>query len=388
MSGALWLALRHASHHLGRTLLLVLSVGVTAFLPLATRVLSRQFEASLRGRAAETPLVAGARGSRFDLVMAQLYFRRADLPTVSMADWQSLQESGLADAIPLNIRFTARSRPIVCTPVDYFSLRRLRAGAGALPRRIGDVVLGAKAARALGLGPGDTIFSDQRELYDIAKAPALKMHITGVLSPTGGPDDECLFADIKTAWVLEGTSHGHADAAKVPASLTLDKAQNNTVVSEAMVDYNEVTDQNLASFHSHGDASTLALSGVILVPHSIKDESIIKARYNAKDKLQIVVPREVVDELIGQVLRLRGLMDALALVIGVVTALLIALVAALSARVRAREIETLHKIGASRGTIRAVFGFEMLVVVISGAILAGLAGALLAWSPLDLVKLL
>ncbi|MFA6043699.1 MAG: FtsX-like permease family protein [Phycisphaerales bacterium] len=388
MIGPLTMAMRHAAHHVGRTVILVLCVCVTVFLPLATRVLSRQFETALRARANNTPLVAGAKGSRFDLVMAALYFRRAELSPVNMADWQTLQDTGLADAIPLNVRFTSRERPIVCAPIDYLTLRNLRVARGTAPKRIGDAVLGANVAAALKLGPGDAIFSDQRELYDIAKAPALKMRITGVLAPSHGPDDDCVFADIKTAWILEGVSHGHADAAAVPPSLVLDKTPSNVVVSEAMVDYNEVTDANVGTFHQHGDATTLPLSGVILVPHSAKDESIIKARFNAKEKLQVVAPREVVDELIGQVLKLRSLMDALAVVVGVITGVLIALVTALSAKVRAREIEALVKIGASRSTILAIFGFEMLLVITLGAALAIGAAALLAAAPPDLVKLL
>lgn len=394
MRGPAHIALRHALHHAGRTVLLVLCVGVAAFLPLATRVLAAQFETSLRSRALNTPLVAGAKGSRFDLVMAALYYRRADVATISMADWQTLQDTNLADVIPLNVRFTARARPIVCTPVDYFDLRSLKVASGTLPARIGDALLGARAARELGLKSGDAIFSDQRELYDIAKAPALKMRITGVLAPSHSPDDDCVFADVKTAWLLEGVMHGHADPSRVPASLVEGKSDaaagspQNVVISEAMVDYNEVTDANIATYHMHGDATTLPLTGVILVPHSEKDRSIIKARFNAKDRLQVVSPGDVVDELISQVLRLAGLMDILSLVVAAITLVLIGLVTALSARVRAREIETLVKIGASRATIAAIFGLEMALVIALGLSLALLGAWALAAAPPDLVKLL
>lgn len=388
MMGAAYIAMRHAVHHKGRTLLLVMCVMVAAFLPLATRVLARQFETSLRERAARTPLVAGAKGSRFDLVMTVLYYRRADLATISMADWQALRDTELADVIPLNVRFTARHRPIVCTTLDYFELRGLRVAAGSFPERIGDAVLGARAARELGLQPGDVIFSDQRELYDIAKAPALKMRVSGVLAASHGPDDDCVFADIKTAWLLEGVMHGHADAAKMPSSLVEGSTEGNVVVSEAMVDYNEVTDANISTYHMHEDARTLPLSGVIVAPRSQKEGSLIKARFNAGQRAQVVSPGEVVDELIGQVLRLAGLMDILAMVVGAMTAVLIGLVTALSVRVRAREIETLVKIGASRATITAIFGLEIALVMALGIGLAGLGAWVLIRQPPDLVKLL
>ena len=183
MKGVGHLALRHALHHRGRTLILTLCVSVTVFLPLASAVLVHDYERALVARADATPLVAGARGNRFDLTLMALYFRASALPPIPFGELEPLRAGGEALAIPLHLRFTARGRPIAATSPEYYDVRGLRPERGTRPLRIGDALLGARVARELELGPGDALFSDQRELYDISKPPALKLHVCGVLAP-------------------------------------------------------------------------------------------------------------------------------------------------------------------------------------------------------------
>ncbi|NRA97286.1 MAG: hypothetical protein HRU14_13870, partial [Planctomycetes bacterium] len=82
MKGVWLLSWRHLRHSRAQTLVLVLCLAVSAFLPLATRLLVDRYEDELGARARETPLIAGAKGNRFDLVMSGLYFRKASLDTI------------------------------------------------------------------------------------------------------------------------------------------------------------------------------------------------------------------------------------------------------------------------------------------------------------------
>ena len=67
--------------------------------------------------------------------------------------------SGLADAIPLHVGFRAGPHPIVGTELAYFSWRDLGVASGRLPASLGECVLGAEAARSLGVEPGDAVVS-------------------------------------------------------------------------------------------------------------------------------------------------------------------------------------------------------------------------------------
>ncbi len=371
MRGVPLLAIRHALAHPAQTIVLALCVALTVALPLTTRSVVARYRADLTARAAATPLVAGAKGHRFDLTLAALYFRDSTTETVPFGLVLEINDSDQAVAIPISRRFTARQSPIVGVGAEYFPFRALEPATGTLPKRLGDAVLGHTVARQLELGPGDHLFSDQLDAYDIARPPALKMRITGVLEPTGTPDDTAVFVDIKTVWILEGAAHGHNDATETTRDdLVMAANDDHKLLSPAVHQYNEVTPQNAASFHVHGDENALPLTGVILLPADQKQATLLTTRYNLRGPTQIINPTHVVDELLTFVVRIRSLVDAIAAVLALVTTALIALVLLLSVRVRRDEIETLHRIGCAKTTVLKLFALETGAILLAGIALA------------------
>lgn len=376
MRGLLFLSLKRLVYDRPRTVILVLCLSVPVFLPLASRRLVAGYERDLVARAASTPLLAGAKGSRFDLVLGALYFRANDLGPIPWSEYVALSASCAGTCVPLHARFTAQGFPLVGTTPEYRELRGLQPAAGTWPLILGEAALGATVARELDLGPGDALFSDPRELYDITRPPALKLHVAGVLAPSGTADDEAVFVDVKTAWILEGLMHGHDPAEEVDASLVLGRTEGGVALSGALIEYNEVTQANLAGFHMHAAPEELPLSAVLVVPRDEKERSLVKARVNASAQWQAASPSAVVDELLGFVFRIRALLDACASVLAASTLAMTALVLLLSARLRAPEMRTLERLGAARGTVLLLYTLEM--ALISAASVALALSALLA----------
>ena len=376
MRGLFFLSWRRLRHDRLRTAVLVLCLAVPIFLPLATRRIVSGYERELVARAASTPLIAGAKGSRFDLVLGALYFRRQDLPPIPWSELLALSAAGEGTCIPLHARFTAQGHPLAGTSPEYFELRGLRPAAGTLPLFLGDAALGAGAARALGLGPGDALFSDPRELYDISKPPALKLRVSGVLAPSGTADDQAVFVDVKTAWILEGLMHGHDAPGKIDDSLVIARGQDAVAFSGALIEFNEVTPENLGGFHSHARLEELPLSAVLVVPRDEKAATVMKARVNASEAWQMASPSAVIDELLSFVFRVKALLDACASVLAASTLAMTGLVLLLSARIRAAEMRTLQRLGAARGTVARLYLSEMALVVAASSAVA-LLGLLL-----------
>jgi len=79
MKGAVFLALAYLRHTRLRSAVLILALALIVFVPLATRQVLSVAQTQLTARAAETPLMIGARGSALDLIMNGLYFS-ADRP--------------------------------------------------------------------------------------------------------------------------------------------------------------------------------------------------------------------------------------------------------------------------------------------------------------------
>ena len=387
MRGVWLLAVRHAQRNRVATVVLTLCLAVTLVLPGASQVVVSRFRSELTRRADATPLVAGTRGSKLDLAISAMFFRESDLPTIPVSELTAIREAGMGVAVGMSTRFTARGRPLVGTGAEYFERRGLAAVRGSLPLVIGDVVLGADVADELGLGPGDTLYSDQRELYDIAKPPALKMRVCGVLGRSGTPDDGAAFVDLKTTWLLEGIAHGHVEATSVDESLVIGRTEDQVVLSPALIEANEVTTDNLASFHIHATEDELPLTAVLFWPADEKGATIVRARVNQSDGYQMVSPRGVVDELLASVFRVKSLLDALGVVLGASTVVLTGLVVVLSLRLRAREMATLHRIGCGRFTTARLVGAELgvilgvsVVLAVGGVVVVSAVAADLLWA--------
>ena len=371
----------HAWRHRGRSVLLVLCVAVAVTVPVLSRALASRFESGLRARAEMAPLVVGAQGGRFDLVLAALYFRRAPIDAIAHARFEALVQDPLASTVPIHARFTAAGSPVVATDIGYFQRPGigLALADGRLFARLGEAVVGSAAAERHGLSPGGSILSDVLEAYDISEAAPVRLNVVGVLEPTGTSDDEAIFVDLETAWLLEGFSHGHDDAAGIEREdLVIARQGERVALSEALRTYQEVTDANADSFHVHGSRDGFPLTAVLLYPRDDRSATILEARLNAQEGVQAIEPAAVVDELIAFVVKLRLVFDAVSAVLVVSTGALVALIATLGYRLRADELRTLADMGASRRVGLVLVGGELAALITLGVGLAvGLSWAVL-----------
>ena len=370
MSAAFHLAVRYVLRHRLQSALLASALGLVFALPLCLRVLIDHAQQELRARAASTPQIVGSRGSALDLMMTALYFKRENLLPLPMSALTALRHNHSATAIPLHVRYQAQGAPIVGTELEYFSFRHLPLASGKQLSRLGDCVVGATLAKQRGLQPGGHIFSSPEQAFDMAGVYPLKMRVTGILTPNGTPDDEALFVDLKTTWLIEGRSHGHDDL-QTDQSVVLKKEDGNIVGNAAVRMFNEVSDANIASFHFHGDTSTYPISAVILLPQDAKAEALLAGDFARSKEQQLIRPSDEMGALLTQLVRLEGFAASALLLTATAALLVTALVFALSFRLRQREFATLEDVGVSRLSLLSVKVLEILIVGLV-AVLIGL----------------
>lgn len=366
---ALFLAFAHLRWTWARSLVLVLVGALILSVPMVTQVFLRGSEEALTRRAEATPLVLGARGSQLDLVMGAVYFSEDRTQPITRAAEDAVWDSGLALPIPLHTAFQTNGARIVGTSLDYFDFRGLIVAEGRQVAVLGEAVLGAQVAERLGLGPGDTVVSAPENLFDLDGVYPLELQITGVLAATGTPDDDAVFTDVKTAWVIAGIGHGHDDV------VTAD-AEGNITANAAITEFQRITPENIDSFHFHGAASDFPLSAVLVVPNDSRSGTMLRGRYlDPENSLQMTVPSEIVAGLVDRIFRIATLLDAVTLVIGIAALGAIGLSLFLAWALRSPEMETAKRLGAGRFVIVRLAVSEIALLLITAA---GLAAALVA----------
>lgn len=379
MSSVLYLAWKYLAYHRFKTLILVLSLAAILALPVSLLLLAGQGEQHLTSRANASPLLIGAKGSPLEIVLNSLYFRSKVPELMRFEEVGTIQESGLALPIPIYARFRCQDDPIVATTLDYFAFRKLEVIVGKQMIRLGDCVLGSEVARRRKLRPGDHLISSPERAFDVAGVQPLKLRITGVLNFTDSPDDYAIFVDVKTAWIIEGLGHGHTD---------LSTPEGGHVTAKTPVaQFAEVTEQNLDTFHFHGEVGHFPITAILAVPPDEKSGTRLLGRYQAEgQRYQGIEPGKVMNELLGTVVTLKTFALSASAIVGVITIALIALIQLLSLRLRKREIETLTQIGGSRRRIFGILASEALIVLLLGALLAASISFLIASHGTSIVR--
>ena len=126
----------------------------------------------------------------------------------------------------------------------------------------------------------------------------------------------------------------------------------------------EITEENLNSFHLHGNNEALPITAVLAVPNDTKSGTILQGRYLSSEQAhQIIEPKDIIDSLLQSIFRIKNVLDAVILVVGLGMLLAIILVFALSLRLRQREIQTVFRLGCRRMTIARLLAAEITVIV-------------------------
>ncbi len=372
---ALYLAFAYLRYHWGRSLVMTLVAALILFVPVATQILLSTSERALVARGDATPLLLGSRGSQLDLTMAALYFSDERPDPVEMREVEAVWDSGLAIPIPVHTAFSSSGFRVVGTTLDYFDFRALTFADGRGLSLLGDAVIGADVAKALGKGVGDTLVSSPENLFDLDGVYPLDMPIVGVLSSTNSPDDQAIFVDIKTAWVIQGIGHGHEDvvtAAEVAAG-------SAAVANAAVVQYQRITEENIDTFHFHGSQDGFPASAVIVVPNDTRSATILKGRYlDSAGASQLIEPAGVIQGLVDRIFRIKSLLDVVTMIIAIAALAAIGLAVFLSYRLRAREIATAVKLGARRGMVLRLLSAETVTLLLISGIIAGLGAAIVS----------
>lgn len=179
--------------------LLLLSLGLASitFLLLVGDQLNKAFDRDLKG----IDVVVGAKGSPMQLILSGVL--HIDVPTgnIPLRAVQALQKHPMvAQVIPISLGDNFRGFRIVGTSHDYISHYQGRVAQGRLWTQAMQVVLGATAARKLGLAVGST-FVGTHGLGAGGHAHGDSVYtVVGMLAPSGSVLDRLILTDTASVW--------------------------------------------------------------------------------------------------------------------------------------------------------------------------------------------
>ena len=365
------------------TVLMLLALSVTFYFPLLSNALSSILHSHMMSRAEQTPLIIVAKGSRFQSVLNTIYFRTDTLETFPKKVYNNLQTRKEVKPIPIYNVFKAKvpiandflSIPIIATNQEYLKFRGLEIGVGKIFLFPGQIVIGHKLAEQSGLQVGDTVLSEISSLINLNAIYPLKLKITGILKESGTEDDGVIFSDLKSGWIMAGHFHGHGKPLELGSNYILSEDGQVTVMKKNVITYTEITDDNISSFHFHGDYGELPLTSLIVIPKDERTKTITAGRINSQGKYSAYRPTAVMDEFFGLIFAINKIFNSYFILVMSAVSFFIAIIVLLSARLRKDEFKTIQTLGGSRFVVFKLYLCEYSILLISSLLLAFLFAA-------------
>jgi len=179
--------------------LLLLSLGLASisFVLLVSHQLDKAFERDLQG----IDLVVGAKGSPMQLILSGVFHIDVPPGNIPLKAVQDLQKNPMvAKLIPISLGDSLRGFRIVGTSHDYISHYQAQLAQGQLWTEPMQAVLGATAARKLGLSMGQT-FVGTHGLGEGGHAHGDSVYtVVGILAPSGSVLDRLILTDTASVW--------------------------------------------------------------------------------------------------------------------------------------------------------------------------------------------
>lgn len=310
------------------------------------------------------PILAGAKGSPYQLVINTVFLRDHPIGNISYGEVEKLRQSGKADlVIPLAFGDNYRGFRIAGTEKEIFSYAPnkrsgpwLRVAEGRPFQGSGEAVVGSETAKRTGLRIGDTF----RTMHGVTAAPGQehgKYRVTGILAPVGGPYDTAVLIPIEDVW----SAHRHQPGAVRRGGLVRKSAPQKAAPAETPV---------LAE--GKGD-----VTAILVHPKGYKEamELLSAAQRERSGETQLIFSSQTLIALYSMAGQSREFWQLLAGgLIG--AAVLITLLSMYwNGLSRLKEFALLRALGAGSGSIARLLAAEQALLLLTGSA----AGWLIGW---------
>ncbi|HML33969.1 ABC transporter permease [Sporomusa sphaeroides] len=299
-------------------------------------------------------LIVGAKGSPNQLVLNTVFLQDAPIGNIDHEIYEQLAAHPLVAAvIPLAFGDNYKGYPIVGAGDGIFQHQPkagqpewLQLAAGRPFVQPFEAVVGAKAARDLGLKPGDE-FKSVHGWVAGGQGHDQSYRVVGILQPVSGPYDQAIIVSSSSIW----EAHEHHETA---------------VAAEA---------GGASQAHSHEHEVT----AVLVKPKGYSEAMRLYQQFQQVEGAQMVFPAQVIVQLFAILGQGEQVLKIVAYVIIVMGLLVMALSVYLSALSRARDRAVLRAMGAGACDIFTIILAEGAMLTLLGVLAGSLTGRGIYW---------
>jgi len=338
-----------------------LGVGLISFLLLFNTQLKDKFDKNL----AEIDLVVGAKGSPLQMILCNMY--HIDNPTgnISIKNATPLLRDLhplIKKAIPLSLGDNYKSYRIVGTNHDIVDLYGGKLKEGVLWKKDFEVTIGQAVANETGLKIGDKFVSSHGFVADDHAHDEHAFVVAGILQGTGTVMDQLILTNTATIWLV----HEHGAASEDDAATT------DTIDTHAGHDHGAHAD------HTHDNSNEDLLhhpeQEITSVLIQYKNRTNFQAlnfgrNINENTEMQAASPAIEINRLYNMIGVGTDMLQTLAILIAIVSALSIFISLFKSMRERRYELALIRVMGAGRAKVFGLIILEGLILALIGFVI-------------------
>lgn len=304
-------------------------------------------------------LVVGAKGSGQQLVLSTILLQGPPVGNIPIHIYEELQaDERVALAVPLAMGDNVGGARVIGTNEDFFRLTGLERETPPFVVTNGraftadfEAVLGATAARELGLTIGDAfITSHGVERVFETDEHAIPFTVVGILEPTSSPYDGAVFTTIPSIWAVHEEEGTHEEAA-----------------------------ENSAEEEDHHTAESGQVTAILVKPVNFAVTNSIWQGFYTGTEAQAAFPGQELGGLFDQLRQGERVLTAVGYLAAVMAALTVLLAIYSATIAREQTIAIMRSLGASRVSVLRMVIFEALIISLVGAIFGRVVGYATAW---------
>lgn len=369
-----------------------LGIGLINFLILFNTQLKNKFDSNLAG----IDLVIGAKGSPLQMILSSMYHVDAPTGNVKISEVKAFlnpKHPLIKAAVPLSLGDNYKSYRIVGTTDSLMSFYSATLQQGKFYDKDLEVVIGRAVADDTGLKLGDKFksshgFNDDDDLaHDHA---AFK--VVGILKGTGSVIDQLILTNPSTVWNV----HDHTDeeSASAPSEddhddhdhdgdgqpdHTAEDHDNHDHDGDGQPDH--APEDHAGHDHSAHDHGPLARTNAELLNYPDKEITTLLIKYRNRTNFQsLSMPRNInentdmqaaspaieINRLYSMIGSGRQMLQWLAALIGIISAISIFIILLKSMRERKYELALIRVMGGSRSSLYSLITIEGMIMTAIG----------------------